>query len=93
MRSAGDLLVVVGVRERSCRPRMVEARGLTARECAVLAASATGLSVVEVAERLSTSPDAIRRSIASAITKLGANSKLEAVVIALRRGLIVLLAA
>ncbi len=66
---------------------------LTAQECAVLSASATGLSVTEVAERLSISPGAVRASVTSAIVKLGARSKLEAVLIALRRGLIVLLVA
>jgi two-component system nitrate/nitrite response regulator NarL len=67
--------------------------GLTGRESAVLAASATGLSVGEVADRLGVSPNAVRAALALAITKLAARSKLEAVIIALRRGLIVLLAA
>jgi DNA-binding NarL/FixJ family response regulator len=66
--------------------------GLTPQERAVLAASATGLSLVEVAGQVGTSPEVVRLSIASAIKKLGARSKLEAVVIALRRGLMVLLA-
>jgi DNA-binding NarL/FixJ family response regulator len=64
--------------------------GLTAHECAVPTASATGFSSGEVAEQLGVPPDAVRRSIASAMTKLGARSKLEAVVLALRHGLIVL---
>jgi LuxR family transcriptional regulator, regulator of acetate metabolism len=62
--------------------------GLTAHERDVLAASATGLGVAEVAERLGLSVEAVRRSITSAIRKLDARSKLEAVVVALRRGLI-----
>jgi DNA-binding NarL/FixJ family response regulator len=66
---------------------------LTVQEYAVLAASATGLTVSEVAGHLGTSPDTVRQSIASAIRKLGARSKLEAVIIALGRGLITLLAA
>jgi DNA-binding CsgD family transcriptional regulator len=61
---------------------------LTARERDVLAVSATGRTSAEVAEVLGLSPDAVRASIASAITKLGARSKLEAVVVALRDGLI-----
>jgi two-component system nitrate/nitrite response regulator NarL len=67
--------------------------GLTAHDRAVLTASAQSLTVVEVAQQLGISADVVRRSIASAFTTLGARSKLEAVVIALRRGLIVLLAA
>jgi two-component system, NarL family, nitrate/nitrite response regulator NarL len=63
---------------------------LSERERAVLAAAASGLGVAEVAERLGLSVEAVRRSITSAITELGARSKLDAVVIALRRGLITL---
>ena len=62
--------------------------GLTALERDVLAASATGLVVAEVAEALGRSPAAVRSSLASAVVKLGARSKIEALVIALRRGLI-----
>jgi two-component system nitrate/nitrite response regulator NarL len=61
---------------------------LTAQERAVLAASAKGLGVIEVAQSLDLSPEAVRAAIASAAEKLGARSKLEAVVIALRTGLI-----
>jgi DNA-binding CsgD family transcriptional regulator len=61
---------------------------LTVQESAVLAASATGRGVAEIAECLGVSPDVVRQSLASAIAKLGARSKLEAVVIALRCGLI-----
>jgi DNA-binding NarL/FixJ family response regulator len=66
---------------------------ITEEERAVFRASATGRSVAEVAELLGRPPDDVRRVFASAVTKLGARSKLEAVIIALRRGLIVLLAA
>ena len=62
--------------------------GLTAREQAVLALSATGLYVPEVAERLGVTPDVVRESIATACLKLGSRSKLEAVMIAARRGLL-----
>ena len=61
---------------------------LTALERDVLAASATGLSVREVAAELGDGPEAVRRVLASAIAKLGARSKLEAVILALRSGLI-----
>jgi DNA-binding NarL/FixJ family response regulator len=53
-----------------------------------LGLSARGLVVAEVAEAMCTSPDTVRAWLASAVEKLGARSKLEAVLIALRRGLI-----
>ena len=61
---------------------------LTARERAVLSASATGLVIVEVATTLHLTPEAVRDALASAMAKLRARSKLEAVTIALRAGLI-----
>ena len=61
---------------------------LTAHERAVLTASARGLSVLEVSELLGLSSDTVRGLIASAIQKLGARSKLEVVMLALRHGLI-----
>jgi DNA-binding NarL/FixJ family response regulator len=61
---------------------------LTARERAVLAASATGLVLTGVADALDLSPEAVRAALASAIAKLGARSKLEAVIVALRDGMI-----
>jgi DNA-binding NarL/FixJ family response regulator len=61
---------------------------LTAHERAVLTASARGLSVLEVSQLLGLSSDTVRGLIASAIQKLGARSKLEVVMLALRHGLI-----
>lgn len=61
---------------------------LTAREEDVLAASATGLVVAEVAETLGLTPEDVRNALQSTIRKLEARSKLEAVLIALRHGLI-----
>jgi len=52
----------------------------------VLTASATGLVVAEVAEVMGLTPDEVRAALASTVTKLGARSKLEAVLIACRRG-------
>jgi DNA-binding NarL/FixJ family response regulator len=51
-----------------------------------LSLSARGLSIPEVAEAMSVSPDTVRVWLVSAIRKLGARSKLEAVLIATRRG-------
>ena len=61
---------------------------ITDEERAMLAASARGLGTAEVAELLDRPPEYVRHSIASASAKLGARSKLEAVIIALRTGLI-----
>jgi DNA-binding NarL/FixJ family response regulator len=61
---------------------------LTSEERQVLALAATGRMVVEVAEYLGQSPETIRHTLASAIHNLGARSKIEAVLLALRHGLI-----
>ena len=53
-----------------------------------LALSAAGLNTAEVAERLGLDPDTVRRHVEQAKLALGATSKLEAVVRALRLGLI-----
>jgi two-component system response regulator DesR len=55
-------------------------------ESQALALSATGLGTDAVAVRLGLSRGAVRSLIASAALKLGARSKLEAVVTALARG-------
>ena len=62
--------------------------GLTAEERAVLELSAMGAVLGEVAEVLGMSDDEARAHLASAKHALGAASKLEAVLIALRHGLI-----
>jgi len=54
----------------------------------VVRLSATGLATDEVAERLGLAPDEVRRHVAGAVVALGARSKLEAVVLAVRHGLI-----
>ena len=59
---------------------------LTGSERRALELSARGLGVAEVAEAMRTSPSAVRVWLDSAIDKLGARSKLEAVIIAARRG-------
>ena len=61
---------------------------LTGQEWDVITASASGRTLDEVAVRLGQTPETIRFALASAMTKLGAHSKLEAVVIARRLGLI-----
>ncbi|MDP8922716.1 MAG: hypothetical protein M3O34_07550 [Chloroflexota bacterium] len=54
----------------------------------VLRLVATGMTTDEVVACLAVSPDEVRRDVAHAIDALGARSKLEAVVIALRLGLV-----
>ena len=61
---------------------------LTPTERAVLEAAATGLSSEEAAERLSIGAEDARAALKRAMAALGARSKLEAVVLALRAGLI-----
>jgi len=60
----------------------------TEREREVLALVAEGLSNAAIAERLVVSVHTVRNHIASLSAKLGAHSKLEALSIALRRGLL-----
>jgi len=66
--------------------REVRTSRLTTEEWAALSLSATGLTVTEVAVALDASPEAVRAVLASAVRKLGARSKLEAVVLALQTG-------
>jgi DNA-binding CsgD family transcriptional regulator len=61
---------------------------LSAPQRDVLALSATGLITAEVAAALQMSIDEVRAHIRGAILRLGAQSKLEAVLIAFRHGLI-----
>ncbi|MGH2730456.1 MAG: response regulator transcription factor [Actinomycetota bacterium] len=61
---------------------------LTTRELEVLALLAEGLSNDAIAERLELSLHTVRNHVQKTISKLGAHSKLEAVSIALRTGLI-----
>ncbi len=63
-------------------------RALTAMEHLVLRLSAMGMTTAEVADHLQIGPDEVRQYMAGAVAALGASSKLEAVVIAVRRGLI-----
>ena len=58
------------------------------REREVLEAAAAGLSTDETAARLSISTHTVRTHVKNVLSKLGARSKLEAVMIAIRMGLI-----
>ena len=61
---------------------------LTELEHRVLRLSATGLLTDEVAEHLGIGVDEVRLDLGRAMAALGACSKLEAVVLALRAGLV-----
>lgn len=70
------------------RPELEGATRLTAREVEILQELAEGKSTGEVARALSISPHTVQSHIRSILTKLGVRSKLEAVLIGLRRGMI-----
>jgi len=88
----GDTLVLRAV------PRQLTARinrtvrrnalGLSAREVEVLQLIAGGASSAGVAEQLNVSLHTVRNHVQSVIRKCGAHSKLEAVALALREGVI-----
>ena len=64
------------------------ARPLTEMGLRVLRLSASGMTAEEVAEHLDLDLAQVQRHLREAIVAVGARSKLEAVVIALRQGLI-----
>jgi DNA-binding NarL/FixJ family response regulator len=76
--------------DESQRPPGVDGTGvrLTRRERNILRVSARGAGVLHVAGELGLAEQEVRTALASAIGKLGARSKLEAVLVALRRGLV-----
>ena len=61
---------------------------LTKREQEVLSMLAQGLSNAAIADELTVSVNTVRNHIANLSAKLGAHSKLEALSIAVRRGLV-----
>jgi DNA-binding CsgD family transcriptional regulator len=61
---------------------------LTAQQRSVVALSATGMGTRDVADLLGISCHEVREHLAAVMLDLGARSKLEAVIIALRRRLI-----
>ena len=92
---AGEVLfapeVLVRLLTRSQRPAPDPVhlmRSLAPRELKVLETLATGASTEQVAERLCITSHTVRTHVKNAMSKLGASSKLEAVLIALRAGLI-----
>jgi two-component system nitrate/nitrite response regulator NarL len=74
-------------REQEHHARQVIAK-LTPREREVLQTLAEGLDNQEVAERLHVSPSTVRNHMSSILTKLGVHSQLQALVFAVRHGVI-----
>ena len=70
------------------RPGTVQAETLTARETEVLRRLADGLTTEQIAADLYVSVNTVRNHIQQVLGKLGAHSKLEAVAIALREGVV-----
>ena len=66
------------------RSHRMDAHALTGPERAVLTASATGRSATDIAELLGQTPEGVWQLLAAAMDKLGARSKLEAIVIAVK---------
>ncbi len=65
-----------------------ERQGLSVREAPVVQAAAAGMGSDETAAWLAMTGRDVEVVLRAAMTKLGAGSRIEAVVIALRRGLI-----
>ncbi len=63
-------------------------RGLSRREGEVLQLIADGCAPAEVAERLFISPKTVKNHLASAYDKLGARDRTDAVVRAVRQGIV-----
>jgi DNA-binding CsgD family transcriptional regulator len=68
--------------------RVRKTRKLTTTEQRILARATTGWSITAIADTLGLAPEAVDRSLAAIIRRLGACSKMEAALIAVRRGLI-----
>jgi len=94
---AGETLlprsVIAGISDRlaAARTRVAERPSigpLTARELQILRAMADGRPMQEICERLSISRNTLRTHVGNIMTKLHAHSKLEAVTVALRNGII-----
>lgn len=74
--------------DRVRHPRRAGSAELTPREHEVLGLLAHGLGTREIAERLYLSHHTVRNHVRNVLAKLGAHSKLEAVTIAAREGIV-----
>ncbi|MFC9609435.1 response regulator transcription factor [Streptomyces sp. NPDC056938] len=83
-----ELLAVCGRLASATAPPPVRDVGLTPREVDVLACVATGATNAVTAERLRLRPETVKGYLRSAMRKLGAHTRLEAVVASRRAGLL-----
>jgi DNA-binding NarL/FixJ family response regulator len=85
--SSAWLRAMSAERERTWRARTLR-DALTARETEVLALLAEGLGGAAIAERLVITPDTVQTHVRNLLGKLGVGSRLEAVSLAVRLGLV-----
>lgn len=79
---------VLGRLQEVVRPSSGAGERLTPRETEVLQALANGQSTQEVAQSLFVSPRTVQNQVNGILAKLGVRSKLEAVLVALREGVV-----
>jgi DNA-binding NarL/FixJ family response regulator len=70
------------------RRAQLDFESLSRREIEVLQALADGLSAKEIAQRLHVSSGTIRNHLAKLLSKLGVHSQLQAIIFAVRHGLV-----
>jgi DNA-binding NarL/FixJ family response regulator len=64
------------------------AKRLTSRQTEILQLMADGMSSRDIADRLGLSPNTLRTHVYNILTRLGAHSKLEAMAVAIRQGMV-----
>ena len=80
--------IVVDVRDAPIAPPDQTTAGLTADEQWMLVRAASGWRIAAIAAALGLSPDAVEGALTSIVAMVGARSKIEAVLIAVRDDLI-----
>lgn len=85
-----ELLRLAGHQRRQDRDAALALRALTPREREVLQLLTEGLNDKEIAQRLHVSPQTARTHMENILNKLGVNSRLQALVFALRHGVVTL---
>lgn len=88
--AAGGAVFPADLLGATLRPEPDDPERLSERELEVLQLLAEARTVDEIAEALFISPHTVRNHVRQVLTKLGAHSQLEAVVIAARRRLVII---